>query len=140
VTALIQTDLPQTDPPQPDPIRTALSRGGRIDITTTGRRSGRPRRIEIVFHRIDGRMWISGLPSARRRSWLANLAEDPHLTIHLKGPIAVADLPATARIVDDPAERRAILERVARAWRRTDVDRMVAHSPLIEVILDAATA
>jgi deazaflavin-dependent oxidoreductase (nitroreductase family) len=118
-----------------DPIRNALSRGGTIDITTTGRASGRPRRIEIVFHRIDGRMWISGIPSRRRRSWLANLADDPRMTVHLKGPIAVADLPGTARIVDDPTERRTILERVARAWRRTDVDRMVAESPLIEVIL-----
>ena len=119
-----------------DPIRTALSRGGRIDITTTGRATGRPRRIEIVFHRIDGRMWISGIPSSRRRSWLANLAADPRMIVHLKGPIAIADLPATARIVDDPAERRTILERVARAWGRTDLDRMVAQSPLIEVILD----
>ena len=123
-----------------DPIRTALSHGGRIDITTTGRATGRPRRIEIVFHRIDGRMWISGQPSPRRRSWLANLADDPRMTVHLKGPIAVADLPATARIVDDPAERRTILERVARAWNRTDVDVMVAQSPLIEVILDDRAA
>jgi deazaflavin-dependent oxidoreductase (nitroreductase family) len=123
-----------------DPIQAALSRGGVIDITTTGRASGEPRRIEIVFHRIDGRMWISGMPSARRRSWIANLAENPRLTVHLKGPNAVADLPATARIVDDLTERRTILERVARAWRRTDVDRMVAQSPLIEVILDDRAA
>ena len=123
-----------------DPIRTALTHGGRIDITTTGRATGQPRRIEIVFHRIDGRMWISGQPSPRRRSWLANLADDPRMTVHLKGPIAVADLPATARIVDDPAERRTILERVARAWNRTDVDVMVAQSPLIEVILDDRAA
>jgi len=120
-----------------DPIQAALSRGGTIDITTTGRKTGAPRRIEIVFHRIDGRIWISGMPSPRRRSWIANLAADPRLTLHLKGPIAVADLPATARIVDDPAERRTILERVARAWRRTDVDRMVEQSPLIEVVLGA---
>jgi deazaflavin-dependent oxidoreductase (nitroreductase family) len=130
------TDLIQTDPTHRDPLQAALSRGGTVDITTTGRRTGQPRRIEIVFHRIDGRIWISGMPSPRRRSWIANLAADPRLTLHLKGPIAVADLPATARIVDDPAERRTILERVARAWRRTDVDRMVAQSPLIEVILD----
>jgi len=116
-----------------DPIRAALSRGGTIDITTTGRRTGNPRRIEIVFHRIDGRMWISGMPSSRKRAWLANLESDPHLIVHLKGPLAVADLPATARIVTDETERRQILERVAQAWRRTDVDRMVAQSPLIEV-------
>ena len=123
-----------------DSLRAALSRGGTIDITTTGRRSGQPRRIEIVFHRIDGRIWISGLPSPRRRSWLSNLAADPRLTFHLKGPIAVADLPATARIVEDEAERRHILERVARAWNRTDVDRMVQQSPLIEVVVDEAAA
>jgi deazaflavin-dependent oxidoreductase (nitroreductase family) len=123
-----------------DPIQTALTRGGTVDITTTGRVTGAPRRIEIVFRRIDGRIWISGMPSPRRRSWLANLADDPRLTFHLKGPIAVADLPATARIVDDPTERRMILERVARAWRRTDVDRMVEQSPLIEVVLDDRAA
>ena len=121
-----------------DTIRAALSRGGVIDITTTGRRSHEPRRIEIVFHRIDGRMWISGIPSRRRRGWIANLADDPMLTVHLKGPVALADLPATARIVDDPAERRHVLERVARAWRRTDIDVMVASSPLIEVTIDEA--
>jgi deazaflavin-dependent oxidoreductase (nitroreductase family) len=120
-----------------DPIRAALSRGGTIDITTNGRRTRQPRRIEIVFHRIDGRIWISGIPSRRKRAWLANLEADPHLTFHLKGPIAVADLPATARVVTDPEERRPILARVAQAWRRTDVDRMVEQSPLIEVTLDA---
>jgi deazaflavin-dependent oxidoreductase (nitroreductase family) len=119
-----------------DEVRSALSRGGTIDITTTGRQSGQPRRIEIVFHRIDGRMWISGMPSPRKRAWIANLEGDPHLTVHLKGPTAVADLPATARIVDDETERRHILERVAQAWRRTDVDRMVVQSPLIEVVID----
>jgi deazaflavin-dependent oxidoreductase (nitroreductase family) len=139
MTDLIKPDPSRTNSPV-DPIQAALSRGGTIDITTTGRRTGEPRRIEIVFHRIDGRIWISGMPSPRRRSWIANLAADPHLTLHLKGPVAVADVPATARIVDDPTERRTILERVARAWRRTDVDRMVEQSPLIEVIPDDRAA
>jgi deazaflavin-dependent oxidoreductase (nitroreductase family) len=124
------------EPHIPVPIDAALSRGGTIDITTTGRQTGRPRRIEIVFHRIDGRIWISGIPSTRKRAWLANLEANPRFTFHLKGPVAVADLPARARVVDDPAERRAILERVARAWRRTDLDRMVEQSPLVEVTID----
>jgi deazaflavin-dependent oxidoreductase (nitroreductase family) len=119
-----------------DTIAAALSRGGVIDITTTGRSTGEPRRIEIVFHRIDGRIWISGLPSPRRRSWIANLEANPSLTVHLKGPVAVADLPATARIVDDPTERRRVLDRVAKAWQRTDLDRMVETSPLIEVTIE----
>ena len=95
------------------------------------------RRIEIVFHRIDGRIWISGTPSGRKRAWLANLEADPRLTFHLKGPAAVADLPATARVVTDEEERRHVLARVAQAWRRTDLDRMVELSPLIEVTVDS---
>jgi deazaflavin-dependent oxidoreductase (nitroreductase family) len=118
-----------------DTVRAALSRGGTIDITTRGRRTGQPRRIEIVFHRIDGRIWISGIPSRRKRAWLANLEADSHLTLHLKGPVA-ADLPAIARVVTDEEERRRVLARVAQAWRRTDLDRMVELSPLIEVTID----
>ena len=119
-------------------IRAALERGHTIDITTTGRRSGRPRRLEIVFHNIDGRIYISGIPSRRQRSWLANLDADPHFTFHLKGRVK-ADLPATARIIAEEAERRAVLLRVARNWGRTDVDRMVEYSPLIEVTFDSST-
>jgi len=118
-------------------IKTALARGGTIDITTIGRKSGRPRRLEIVFHNIDGRVYISGQPSPTRRSWLANLAANPRFTFHLKGAVR-ADLAATARIIDDEDERRRVLAGVARNWRRTDIDRMVVQSPLIEVVLDGA--
>lgn len=116
-------------------IRSALSQSAVIDITTTGRRTGLPRRIEIVYHVIGGRIYIGGMPRAgSKRSWLANLESEPRFTFHLKGTVA-ADLPATARVITDEAERRAILEHVARAWRRTDLDAMVAHSPLIEVTI-----
>ena len=119
-----------------DSIRSALEHSGDIDITTTGRRSGAPRRIEIVFHVIDGRIFISGMPMAdRKRSWLINLEADPKFTFHLKRG-ARADLPATARVISDEAERRAILPQIARAWNRTDVEAMVAHSPLIEVTIE----
>ena len=120
-----------------DAIRTALERGHTIDVTTTGRRSGEPRRIEIVFHNIDGRIYISGMPSPKRRNWLSNLDADPHLTFHLKGHVK-ADLPATARIIEEVDERRELLPHVARAWRRNDVDRMVEQSPLIEVLFDSS--
>lgn len=118
-----------------DGVRRALSGGGVIDITTTGRRSGRPQRIEIAFHNFDGRLYISGMPRPQRRGWLANLDADPRLTFHLKGRVR-ADLPATARIIEDEAERRGVLERVAKVWDRDDVDVMVRQSPLIEVAID----
>ena len=113
-------------------IQEALKRGDTIDITTTGRRTARPRRIEIVFHNVGGRVYISGTPSRRRRSWLANLEAKPTFTFHLKGRVT-ANLSAKARIITDEAERRDVLVHVARNWGRTDVDNMVRYSPLIEV-------
>ena len=55
-----------------DAIDAALERGHTIEITTTGRRSGEPRRLEIVFHNIDGRIYISGTPYKRKRKWLSS--------------------------------------------------------------------
>ncbi|HEY2917294.1 MAG TPA: nitroreductase family deazaflavin-dependent oxidoreductase [Candidatus Limnocylindrales bacterium] len=116
-------------------IAQALDQPQTIDITTTGRRSGEPRRIEIVFFNFGGRIYISGIPNPdRERAWLSNLRADPAMTFHLKGAVS-ADLPATARVITDPDERRPIIEQVARAWRR-DPDVMQAHSPLIEVIIE----
>lgn len=115
-----------------DRIRRALSRAHLIDITTTGRSSGAPRRIELTFHPIDGRVYLSGMPG-RQRAWLVNMRANPAITFHLKGPVE-ADLAATAREITDPHERRQIMERVARNWGRTDVDVMMEHSPLVEVI------
>ncbi len=121
-------------------VRAALDRGGIVDLTTTGRRTGEPRRIEIVFHNVDGRIVISGMPMRdRTRAWIHNLEADPRLTLHLKQEV-VADLPATARIVTDEAERRGLLVHVARNWNRTDVDAMVAWSPLIEVTIPGYAA
>ena len=115
-------------------IEAALEHGHTVDITTTGRRSGKPRRIEIVFHNIAGHIYISGIPRPHKRDWLLNLEADPHFTFHIKGRIR-ADLPAVARVIDDETERRAVLPHVARAWRRNDLEVMVRYSPLIEVTL-----
>jgi len=120
-------------------IRRALSHGHVIDITTTGRLTGQPRRIEIVFHVFDGRIYISGMPRADRvRAWLRNLEADRRFTFHLKA-IVQADLAATARVITDPTERREVLEKIARVWRR-DPEAMIAHSPLIEVSIEGYTA
>ena len=119
-----------------DAIRSALSDSQIIDLTTTGRRSGEPRRIEIFLHSVDGQLFISGMPfPGRTRAWIHNVAVHPHVTIHLKGR-AVADVPATARVVEDKAERRPLIEAAARQWGRTDLDVMLEHSPLIVLAVD----
>ncbi|HLE59645.1 MAG TPA: nitroreductase/quinone reductase family protein [Candidatus Limnocylindria bacterium] len=119
-----------------DRVSRALSRGHTIDITTTGRRTGLPRRIEIVFFVIEGRIYISGMPNPKRqRAWLLNLGAHPAFTFHLKGAVA-ADLPATARIVTDPEERRALFGYIVQVWKGQQVQVMDRYSPLIEVTVE----
>ncbi len=116
-------------------IRSALKQGHTIDITTTGRKSGEPRRIEMMFHSFDGRVYISGMPNPDgTRAWLQNMRAHPHFTFHLK-QLVQADLPARAREITDDPERLAVLEKVARVWRR-DVEPMRTFSPLVEVTIE----
>ena len=122
-----------TDPVMDDATRAALDHGQLIDLTTTGAKTGLARRVEIVLHSFDGHLYISGVPhAARRRSWIANIEANSAISVHLRAPVS-ADLAASARVITDPAERRSILDKVARVWHRNDLSVMVEHSPLIEV-------
>ena len=117
-------------------IEQALARDLTIDITTIGRRSGRPRRIEIWFHSSGGRYIITGIPG--RRDWYANLVANPCFTFHLKESAKV-DLPATAVPVTDPDDRRKLLLGATSIWNkpnRTNVDKWVRNSPLVEIFLE----
>ena len=120
-----------------DETATALARDRVIDITTTGRKTGEPRRIEIWFHRLDGRYYITGTPG-RPRDWYANLVAHPGLTFHLKESTS-ADLPATARPVTDPAEREKVLAGILATLGGftskpgQEPEAWVASSPLVEV-------
>jgi hypothetical protein len=114
-------------------IQAELRRPQLIDITTRGRTSAQPRRIELVFHNVDGRILISGRPGFPR-GWIANLKADPRMTFHLKGPL-VADLPARGRVIEDRAEREELLRPIAETWRMSHA-LMVRSAPLIEVTFD----
>jgi F420H(2)-dependent quinone reductase len=113
-----------------------------IDITTTGRRSGKPRRIEIAFYRIGDAFYLSGIPARHRRDWLANLSEEPHFTFHLKHGV-VADLPAVATVITDEAERRRLLAPLVdqfnerrgddSEWPAAELDEWTLASPLAKV-------
>jgi deazaflavin-dependent oxidoreductase (nitroreductase family) len=118
-----------------DNVKHALASGLTCDITTTGRASGQPRRIEIWYFVVDERVYINGTPGPR--DWYANLLAQPRLVFHVKEG-ARADLPARAVPIVDPAERRRIIGAVMRSnsWFRSqnyDLDTWVASSPLVEV-------
>ena len=118
----------------------ALANDQVIDITTTGRKSGEKRRIEIWFHRIDGRYYITGTPN-QPRAWYANLLADPLFTFHLKQS-ATADLPAKARPITDVSEREKLfdelLPRLGELATKPGMERAswLDNSPLVEVLFD----
>ena len=107
-----------------------------VDITTTGRRSGQARRIEIWMLDVDGRFFITGTPG--RRDWLANLADHPDLVVHLKRHAHV-DLASRAEVVSDPVTRRRVLDHLSARWYRgqAPVDDLMARSPMVEVTFPA---
>jgi deazaflavin-dependent oxidoreductase (nitroreductase family) len=116
-------------------VRRALATDPTIDITTTGRNTGDPRRIEIWMLEIDGRFFITGTPGPR--GWLANLKTNPRLVVHMKHGMD-ADLVAWAHVVDDEQTRRRVLSDDAASWYRTQqpLDVLVASSPMVEVRFD----
>lgn len=116
-------------------VRAELADDPTVDITTTGRRSGLPRRLEIWVLDLDGRLFITGTPGPR--DWLANLRVHPRLVIHLKRRAGV-DLPARAAVVDDPATRRLVLEHASAAWYRgqSAVEDLLASAPIVELTLE----
>ena len=119
----------------------ALDRGGLVEITTTGRKSGQARRIEIYLHNFEGDLYLTGRPGFPR-DWVANLLSNPHMTLHLKRGVQ-ADLAATAEVVTDPDEKaRIILRARVESWgadpdvAQKDLDYWVATSPLVRFSID----
>jgi hypothetical protein len=114
-----------------------------IDVTTIGAKTGRPRRLEIWFHRVEGRWYLSSIPATR--AWYANLLVNPRFTFHLKHGV-VADLAATAVPITDPELKRPIFAAMvddmnqphnpALIHQPTHLDDWMAGSPLVEILFD----
>ncbi len=114
-----------------DAIRQALATDRTIDITTTGRGSGLPRRIETWFYRVGDRFFLSGSPG--KRDWYANLLAEPRFTFHLKRSVA-ADLPAHATPITDPAARQSVMTAILADLNQPgDLEAWLAGSPLMEI-------
>jgi len=111
---------------------TRLTQTMTVDLTTIGRRSGRPSRIEIWWFHIDGRFIITGTPG--RRDWFANVLAEPNVTIHAP----FGDYPGQAAVVTDRAFRRRVFTDPGIGWYRTqaELEHLVESAPMIEIQLD----
>jgi len=115
-------------------IEQALKTDRLIDITTVGKKSNKPSKIEIAFHNFDGKLYISGLPG--KRDWYANLVAHPDFTFHLKQSTQ-ADIPAKATPITDEPTRKEILAQVVAKWnRQAELDSFIKSSPLVRVQLN----
>lgn len=115
-------------------IQRALQNDSLIDITTTGRKTGQSHKIEIAFHYLDQKIYISGMPG--KRDWYANLVANPEFTFHLKQSIQ-ADIPARATPILDEDRRRKVLVNIVQKWgRQNELETFVENSPLVEVQLE----
>ena len=76
-----------------------------LTLTTTGRRSGLPRRTPLNYAILDGRVYLL-CGFGRDADWYRNLVADPRVTLALPGRV----VRGTALPVDDPfeAERAAL--------------------------------
>ena len=108
-------------------IKVEMDRGGIADITTTGRRSGLPRRIEIYFHQFDGEYFLTGRPG-RKRDWVANIEANPDFVLHLKRGI-IADVPVIGEAEPDPEEKARVLRRALIESWDSPPDRVEARLP-----------
>ena len=118
-------------------IESALERGGIIDITTLGARSGKQHRIEIGFHHFDGTFYITGKPGIKR-DWLANMNANPAFTVHLKRGLT-ANVAARAVEITDAEQRAKVLYRIlTESWGNEPAEaehilpRWVNGAPLVE--------
>jgi len=109
-------------------VRQALDEQMTVEITTVGRRTGRPQRIETWRYRAAGRYWLTGSPGAR--DWYANLVVHPGFTLHLKD----RDLQVRGRPVTDPDERARIFGEVVPGldWAGS-LEAWIDGSPLVEI-------
>ena len=112
------------------PSDAELARHRTIHLTTIGRRSGQPRRIEIWWFHIAGRFINTGTPGAR--DWYANVNSDPNVIIHVAGH----DLPAIAAPVREVGTRSKAFDSELTGWYSTQSQRqrLIDESPMVEIV------
>jgi hypothetical protein len=121
-----------------DEIQREFMKGGVVDITTRGCRTGKERRIEIRLHVIDNDLYLTGAAGPRGRH--ANLLANPDFHLHLKRDV-VADLDARATEVVGDEERRRVHGRILKTiGKPQELDLRVAGSPLMYVNVDPDSA
>ena len=94
----------------PPRIAYTLGLGGLIGhfvllLTTSGRRSGKPRVTPLQYEEIDGRFYL-GAALGEKADWVNNIRANPRVQLRVKS----RRLSGTARVVGDPRQIADFLE------------------------------
>jgi len=74
-------------------------------LTTTGRKSGKPRVVPLQYEEIDGRICL-GSSRGIKADWVCNILADPHVEVRVKA----RRFKGTAEVVTDAARIADFLE------------------------------
>jgi deazaflavin-dependent oxidoreductase (nitroreductase family) len=108
--------------------------GGRsvLLLTTTGRRSGRPRRTPVQYDRIAGDLVLAAAAGGARQepAWCRNIRADP--SVHVR--LGTLEGPATARVADPEERGRLWPELCARTSALQTVQRRAGREVPVVVL------
>ena len=91
-------------------------------VTTTGRRTGRPHRIEIWFAPGEASTIYVLSGGGDRADWVRNLMADPKVTVRIRAE----EGDATARVIDAASDEDALARRLLLAkYQRPGQDDLV---------------
>jgi deazaflavin-dependent oxidoreductase (nitroreductase family) len=89
---------------------TALDRHWNCRLTARGRKTGQPRTVTMWYALGDGKIFLAGAPDPPH--WVRNVRATPDVVVQ----IGRTRVRGRGRVVDDPAEARAIRDRFARRY------------------------
>jgi deazaflavin-dependent oxidoreductase (nitroreductase family) len=108
-----------------------LARIRTIDLTTLGRRSGRPATVEIWWFHSEDRFIVTGTPG--RRDWYANVLANPTVQVRARSE----EYQGRAKVVNDREFRQRFFTDGAARWYSTQsqLNSLVERAPMIEIEL-----
>ncbi len=109
------------------PLAWLLATRSILLLETTGRRSGRPRRVTLSFMPLPGR-FIVFAGWGERADWYRNILAQPRVVVRIGG----RRFAGTAHLVADPSERAALMRQMSA--RSADIGPPVFARPLLRAL------
>lgn len=102
-------------------------------VTTSGRVTGRPHRIEIWFVVVDGSVWVNS-GGGHRADWVKNITRDPSITLEIGDQSWPARATPRTELSEHPARER--LARRYQRWRPGEpLSDWARDSLLVEIVV-----